>query len=168
MARADQKVIPGRYQVVPRTLCFVTFGDEVLLLRGAEDKSIWPAQYNGVGGHVEADEDVLSAAAREIREETGLEVDYLRLRGVINAPSAMPQTGVLLFVFTAQARSREVQPSSEGSLEWVSPARLDGLRLVEDIPVLLRRALRAPTGASPFFARYVYDASDRLHVMFSD
>ena len=64
MPRADQGVAAsrGRYQVVPRTLCFVTHEDAVLLLKGAPTKRIWPGRYNGLGGHVEPDEDVLAAA----------------------------------------------------------------------------------------------------------
>ena len=54
MGQADQKMIKGRYQVVPRTLCFIIHDDDVLLLRGAPTKRIWPNKYNGVGGHVES------------------------------------------------------------------------------------------------------------------
>ena len=102
MGRADQKLSSNRYQVVPRTLCFVTHGDDVLLLRGAPDKPIWPNKYNGVGGHIEPDEDVYSAARREIEEETGLEVHHLCLRGTINIPvDEASNIGILVFVFSA-------------------------------------------------------------------
>jgi len=73
-----------RYKAVPRTLCFITHGDEVLLLRGAHTKRIWPDKYNGVGGHVEADEDIYTSAMREMCEETGLDVADVRLRGILN------------------------------------------------------------------------------------
>ncbi|MCH7664271.1 MAG: NUDIX domain-containing protein, partial [Chloroflexi bacterium] len=54
-----------RYQLIPRVLIFITRGDEVLLLKGAPDKNLWANLYNGVGGHIERGEDVLSAARRE-------------------------------------------------------------------------------------------------------
>ena len=53
-----------RYQFVPRVLVFLTCGDEVLLLKGAPTKRVWPNQYNGLGGHIERGESVLEAAQR--------------------------------------------------------------------------------------------------------
>jgi len=166
MGIADQRIISGRYQVFPRTLCFVIHGDHILMLRGASDKPIWPNLYNGVGGHVEPDEDVRSAALREIREETGLEVSDLQLRGVINIPTAVHNTGVLLFVFTATTDTWEVHPSEEGTLEWVPLDEVTRLKLVEDLPMLLPRVL-GEKGAVPFFAHYHYDEHDRLQVTFA-
>jgi 8-oxo-dGTP diphosphatase len=168
MGQADQKVIEGHYQVAPRTLCFVTHGDDVLLLRGAPDKRIWPNKYNGVGGHVEPDEDVHSAALREIREETGLKVRDLRLRGVINVPvDTDNNTGILVFVFTATATTRDVRSSEEGTLEWIPRDRLLALDLVEDLPTLLPRVLAMGADEPPFFAHYRYDEQDRLVITFT-
>jgi 8-oxo-dGTP diphosphatase len=160
----EQKIIPDRYQVFPRTLCFITHGDDVLLLRGAPDKKIWPDQYNGIGGHVKPGEDVHTAARREVREETGLTVRDLRLRGVINIPVDPEGTGILLFVFTATAEDRDARPSEEGAPEWIPIDQVDRLDVVEDLPILLPRVLSMGPDEAPFFALYTYDEDGELVV----
>jgi 8-oxo-dGTP diphosphatase len=157
----------NRYTLIPRTLVFITRGDRVLLLRGSPQKRIWANKYNGIGGHIERDEDVYSAAMREVREETGLEVESLRLCGLINIDSNQ-SSGIMLFVFTAESPSGEPIPSAEGSLEWIARDQLLHLDLVEDLPVILPRAIDHPRNAPPFFAHYGYDEQERLIIRFAD
>ncbi len=159
MGREDQGVAQshGRYQVIPRSLCFITHGAEVLLLRGGPHKRLWAGRYNGVGGHIEAGEDVYTATLREIREETGLTVHELRLCGVVHVDAGDPGVGILFFVFTAKADSRAVGASPDGVLEWWPTDRLPLSEMVEDLPILLPKVLGLGPSASPFFAAYRYD-----------
>ncbi|MBN1177881.1 MAG: NUDIX domain-containing protein [Anaerolineae bacterium] len=160
---------PGaRYAAVPRTLCFITHGDDVLLLRGAPDKRLWADRYNGIGGHVESDEDVRSAALREIAEEAGLPVANLRLRGVVNVRTDPRAAGVMLFIFTAEALERAVHSSPEGTPTWVARERIATLDLVDDLPVVLPRVLTMDAGDPPFFAHYRYDETGRLEIRFAE
>jgi len=167
MPAADQGVAlsQNRYQWVPRVLCFVTSGPEVLLLQGAPTKRLWAGKYNGLGGHVERGESVHAAALREIREEAGLEVRGLRLRGVITV-DAGPGVGIGLFVFTAEAQGRAVAASAEGTLHWVRPERVAELDTVEDLPTLLPYLFARPLDAPCFGARYYYSADQKLVVEF--
>jgi 8-oxo-dGTP pyrophosphatase MutT (NUDIX family) len=82
MGAADQgaDASSGRWMTIPRTLCFITSGDDVLLIKRAAHKRVFPGRYNGIGGHLERDEDPRSGAIREMREETGLPVRDVRLR----------------------------------------------------------------------------------------
>jgi 8-oxo-dGTP diphosphatase len=137
------------------------------LLRGAPDKQIWAGKYNGVGGHLEEREDVLAGARREILEETGLTVDCISLRGIVNIQTAVPGTGILLFVFVATTESCELRPSAEGSLEWVPISRVGELPVVEDVPMLLERALGNEPGSRPFFASYTYPPQGAMQVTFA-
>ncbi len=163
---SEQGVDGTAYTVVPRILCFLRHGEEVLLLKGAPGKRRWAGRYNGVGGHVERGEDICQAAQREVREETGLEVADLRLGGVVHvALSAGP--GVVLFVFAGTAASHTVRPSPEGMPEWVPLARVASLPLVDDVAVLLERLLAAGPADPPFLARSGYDEAGGLHVEFS-
>jgi 8-oxo-dGTP diphosphatase len=132
---------PARYTVIPRTLVFLTWGEELLLLRGAPTKKLWANKLNGLGGHIEPDEDVLDGALREVREETGLEVRQLALRGLVHVAGREGHPGVLLCVFVGQAPSKQVRPSAEGCLEWFPLASLPYDEMVEDLPLLIPRVL---------------------------
>jgi 8-oxo-dGTP diphosphatase len=154
----------GRWLAIPRTLCFITHGDDVLLLKRGEHKRIFPGRYNGVGGHIERDEDPLTSAIREMQEETGLDVSDVRLRGVIHV-DAGASNGIIVFVFSAEAVSRDFTDSEEGTLEWIPRHQVEDLPLVEDLPVLLPLIFER---ASPvFFAHSSYDANDEQILLFA-
>lgn len=154
-----------RYQLIPRVLCFVLDAGEVLLLRGAPDKNVWPGRYNGLGGHVERGESVQAAAAREIYEEAGLRVRRLRLRGVITVDTG-GAAGIGLFVFTAEAQGRITTASAEGELEWVPLADVGQLTCVPDVQALLERLAGQPESAPPFSGHYRYDEHEALVMVF--
>ena len=169
MGRDDQGVARSRnrHQVIPRTLCFITHDQDVLFLRGGPHKKLWAGLYNGVGGHIEAGEDVYTAARREVREETGLEVQDLRLRAVIHVDTGDPVVGIMLFVFTAEATSRNTVPSPEGSLEWLPRSALPVDQAVEDLATLLPKVLGLGPTDPPLFGAYTYNALDRLVISFA-
>lgn len=156
-----------RYQMVARTLTFVTSHSDVLLIRRPTNTRLWPNRYNGIGGHVERGESIQSAALREIHEETGLrELTALTLRAVITVDAGHPSAGVLIFVFTAASSTRKVRPSAEGVPTWVDWRSMPEQELVEDLPVLLPRILDPDSSHGLVFAHYSYDAQDRLLVTF--
>lgn len=154
--------------VIPRVLCFIAHGEDVLLLRGAPDKRLWANRYNGIGGHVEPGEDVYSAARREIQEEAGIPVTDLRLRGVISVAPEGDEPDILIFVFTAQALSRDVRGSAEGQPVWVPRAQVSTLDVVEDVPVVLEWVLQMRPD-DPVFAAYSFrDEAGSIHLVRGD
>jgi 8-oxo-dGTP diphosphatase len=163
MPRSDQGVTGDRYAVIPRTAIFLRRGDAFLLLKGAPGKRLWANKYNGLGGHVEKGEDVLSAAKRELLEETGLTAD-LWLCGTLIVDAG--ELGIALYFFTGEALEGEPTSSREGSVEWIAFDRIGELPVVEDLPVLLSRIRGMQRGDPPFSARSYYDEQERLVVEF--
>lgn len=164
---SQQGVDPSRWTVIPRTLCFIWHGDDLLLMQRGLHKKAFPGRYNGIGGHIERGEDPFTSAQREIAEETGLRVVDLRLRGTMHI-DAGGAVGILLFVFTATADSRGVRDSDEGTLHWVPLPQVASLPLVDDVLPLLAR-LDGPTSRpEPFYAHVRYDAADQRVITFAE
>lgn len=164
MGRSDQRLSSSkhRYQVIPRVLVFLRNDSDVLLLKGAPSKKLWANLYNGVGGHVEADEDVFSAARREVVEETGIDSFELHLKAVVNIDASEPGLGIMMFVFVGSSWQRETVASVEGELHWVPIRNLGSYDLVEDLKWLLPRILQWPEDTPPKFFHYSYDLDDSL------
>jgi len=100
--------------------------------RGGRADDFHSGKWNGLGGKLDAGESPLEAAAREIREEAGLEIrlEEFRALGMITFPLFKPHKDEDWLVFLFDARidaaraSRPLGPCDEGSLHWIEPARI--------------------------------------------
>ena len=90
-------------------------------------------KYNGLGGKLDAGEDVVTCMRREIREEAGLECEELLLRGTISWPGfgkhGEDWFGFVFRVDRWSGTPRDDNP--EGTLEWVEVSRILELPLWE-------------------------------------
>ena len=124
------------YTPIVATLGYVLSPDrrQVLLIhRNARPDDQHLGKYNGLGGKLEADEDVAAGMAREIHEEAGLTVTAMELRGTISWPG-FGKNGEdwLGFVFLITAFEGEAPTrNAEGDLEWVPLDRLMELPMWE-------------------------------------
>ena len=122
------------YTPIVATLGYVLSPDraQVLLIhRNARPDDQHLGKYNGLGGKIERDEDVVAGMRREIREEAGIECDALTLRGTISWPG-FGKNGEdwLGFLFLVTGDSGTPYTSNpEGTLEWVPVERIMQLPL---------------------------------------
>jgi NUDIX domain. len=165
MSASDQGLTLQRYLLIPRVLIFVKWVTNYLLIKGAPDKHLWANKYNGIGGHVESGEDILSAASRELMEEAGITAD-LWLCGMVVVDTG-ENPGVGIYVFTGEYLDGEPESSPEGKAEWISVPDVLKLPCVEDLPVLLKRIQGMKLGDPPFSARSYYDENQKLILEFS-
>ena len=159
MTKNPQVILKNRYQVVPRTLILLFNGDYVLLQKGSLTKKIWAGYYNGLGGHIERGEDVLSAARRELQEEAGLICSDLHLCGTITI-DVDENNGILLFVMTGNIFEGNIISSEEGSLHWVDVNEVESLNVVEDIPEIVSR-IKNMGAITIFHSHYAYDKNGK-------
>jgi 8-oxo-dGTP diphosphatase len=165
MPQSDQGIARDRYITIPRTAIFLRREDSYLLLKGAPTKRLWANKYNGLGGHVERGEDILSAAKRELLEETGLTAN-LWLCGTVIVDAG--EIGIGLYLFSGECLDGEPQPTKEGTAEWILFDQIGELPVVEDLPILLSKIRHMQRGDPPFSARSYYDAQERLIVEFAE
>lgn len=168
MTKVDEQINPkdlNRYTLIPRTLIFIFRGDDVLLIKGSPQKKLWPGKYNGLGGHIEKGEDPLSAARRELLEESGLVCAELMLCGTIIVDTGS-NPGVAIYVFRGDYQSGNLVPSNEGLLEWVAVKNIQEVNVVEDLTTVIPQILAQEKGERSFSAIYSYDSSDNLQITF--
>lgn len=147
------------YTPIVATLGYVMSADgsQVLMIhRNARPDDLHLGKYNGLGGKIEPNEDVVSGMRREIREEAGVECDSMRFRGTINWPGFGKQGEDWLgFVFVIDSFSGEPKTSNpEGILQWVELERLPELPLWEGdrnfLPLVFDDDTRPFHGVMPY------------------
>ncbi len=119
------------------TLCYIEHnGCYLMLNRNKKTNDENAGKWIGVGGHMEENESPEECALREIKEETGLTVTDLRLRGILTF--ILPDWGnELTFLYTARTDSDEITACAEGTLAWIPMEKISGLPLWEGDRVFL-------------------------------
>jgi 8-oxo-dGTP diphosphatase len=147
------------YTPILATLGYVLSADRrsvLMIHRNARPGDQHLGKYNGLGGKIETDEDIVAGMRREIREEAGIECAALDLRGTISWPG-FGKDGEDWFGFIFVVTRYEGIPfehNAEGTLEWIEVARLHELPLWEGdrhfLPLVFDADSRQFHGVMPY------------------
>ncbi len=121
-------------------------GDEVLLIE--RGKGALKGQWSLPGGHIEPGETARAAAVREVREETGVEVELASLvdihEVILRNPAGVLQAHYLIAVFCGRWRGGEPAAGSDAATARFLPAEgiasSGRVRLTEGAAALIHRA----------------------------
>lgn len=124
------------YTPILATLGYIMSSDgkETLLIHRntrADDQHL--GKYNGLGGKLQPDEDIIAGLKREIREEAGIECEEILLRGTISWPG-FGKNGEDWFGFIFRIDRYQGIPfteNPEGTLSWIPVERILELPLWE-------------------------------------
>ena len=141
------------------TLCYVTRGDQVLMLhRVKKEKDLNKDKWIGIGGKFEGDETPDECLLREAKEETGLTLTSWRCRGVVTFLTTDAWEGEYMYLFTADGFEGDLKVCDEGDLQWVSRDFLRSLPKWEGDQIFLDLLWRD----APFFLLKLCYDGDKL------
>ena len=135
-------------------LCYVKQAGETLMLHRNREGDFHQGKWNGLGGKFEPGESPEECLRREVKEESGLEVQGARLRGFITFPNFDERDDWYVFLYTVSAFTGELRASDEGELHWIDDDDLLSLNLWAGDRVFLPWLDRERM----FSAKFIYEA----------
>jgi len=149
------------YQPILGTLGYILSPDKkkvLLIHRNSRPEDEHLGKYNGLGGKIESQEDVVESMKREIKEEAGIICTEMSLRGTISWPG-FGKNGEDWFGFVFLITKFEGAPlakNPEGNLEWIEINRFLKLEIPMwegdkyFIPLLLTHTDKQFHGVMPY------------------
>ncbi len=114
-------------------ICLIYDEDKILMQNRTKDD--WKG-FTLPGGHVEPGESVVESVVREVKEETGLDIQNPVLCGVKQFP--IENGRYVIFLFKTNQFSGELVSSEEGEMRWVKRSEIAQLDTVPDFDALLQ------------------------------
>jgi 8-oxo-dGTP diphosphatase len=124
------------YTPILATLAYILSPDKksvLMIHRNKRPDDLHFGKYNGLGGKISDDEDIISGLTREIQEESGLTPTDIKLRGTISWPGFGKNDEAWFgFIFRVDEYSGSAHEGNvEGALEWIEVEKISALNLWE-------------------------------------
>ncbi|CEH30791.1 DNA mismatch repair protein MutT [Aneurinibacillus migulanus] len=130
------------------TICFIRKGEKILMLN--RDFPEWMGVWNGVGGKIDANETPLECILREVREETGINLENIEYKGNVTWTDGSTYFGSM-YVFIAELLESYQYNTpikvDEGILDWkdiswiLHPSNLGIADIQHYLPNMLNEAV---------------------------
>lgn len=142
------------------TICYIEKEGKYLMLHRTKKKNdINKEKWLGIGGKFEDKESPEECIIREVKEETGLILNSVSLRGILTFINTICETEYI-FVFTSNDFTGNLVECNEGDLQWVDKEKVTSLNLWEGDKIFIEKIKEE----SPFFTiKYIYDGDTLLH-----
>jgi len=127
-----------------------------MIHRNAREEDEHYGKYNGLGGKLERDENVVSGLRRELKEEAGIVCETISMAGTISWPGfGKDGQDWFGFVFRVDAYRGEIKARNpEGELLWVAVDEVLSLPLWEGdryfLPLVFANPARVFHGVMPY------------------
>jgi 8-oxo-dGTP diphosphatase len=122
----DKKRLHRIGKMIAACEVYIVHGEEVLMHKRSTDKKKFPGYWIGPGGHIDAGEDALSAAIREVREETGVLINETDIKLNIDRGEVWME-----YLFRARIPKKQlIENTKEGSSEWL---KIDKILSLENV-----------------------------------
>ena len=116
------------------TLCYVInkkSNSTLMIHRVKKENDYHQGKWNGLGGKFESGESPEECAIREIKEESGLNVKSVTMKGFITFPMFDGKEDWYVFLFVSDDFKGELIDSNEGDLAWIQNEKLMEINLWE-------------------------------------
>lgn len=132
----------GRRIMKETTLCYLEQdGKYLMLYRNKKPQDPNAGKWIGVGGRLEEGETPQECLVREVREETGLELEEYDYRGKVLFLSDCWEDEAMYLYTSDKFGGEMLENCDEGELKWIPFEEIFGLSLWEGDRIFLRELL---------------------------
>ncbi len=141
------------------TVCYIEKEGKYLMLhRTKKQNDINKEKWLGIGGKFEDKESPEECTIREVKEETGLTLNSVKLRGILTFINTICETEYI-YIFTSNDFTGKLIECGEGDLQWVEKEKVTSLNLWEGDKIFIEKIKED----GPFFTiKNIYEGDTLL------
>lgn len=142
------------------THCYIHREGQTLLMHRTKKKNdTMKGKWAGLGGKIESGETPEECIRREVKEESGLTMQGIQLKGFITFPNFQGSGDWYMFLFICREAEGKLLDSDEGELAWIDDDKIDELPMFEGDRLFMRWMKEEGF----FTAKMCYEGDELVH-----